>query len=812
MKIYLFLFVAVVATAVTSAQTISQEGRARELNSNNQPVSGVFIKYENSASANSDSNGNFKLTFIEKKSGDLVFLEDVKKSGYELVNHKDLEVATLTNSQQLNKDVILAKVGVIDAAKKEYYGISDRALTASLEKEKSNLRSKLKAAELDQREYLSQLQSLQEQYDLQKKSLDELSEKFATTNFDDVEPVYKEALALFKNGDILSAISKLESTNSSERTSEILREEERILAAQQELDEQKEKIAQIKQKQIAAVSLLADMYTLNFDRNKAKEQYDQLIALDSSDLEILQRSAYFYKIQHFYEDAISTYKSILTHPEAKPWQIGRAQLHLGDLYTSTGSLEDALGAFTEGFNTYKDLQANTPSLLFKSGLAHAHWKIGVAYKSLGSLERSLEELEKFRSLQEELLEAAPENVNYKRDLAVAYEKLGVTTSAIGDLNTALGMFEKDYDLVKSLREIDSSNTGLKNDLAIANYFLGRTHEDLGDLTRALEYYSENLRLNEELVSQEPHNSEYILNLGFANQAMGIIYSKMGDLKTALTFHKQYHALEEQIVNLHPLNADYKKALATSLSYVGQTYYYMGELEESLTYYEKEIDLFSELLESDPINTELKMRLANAHKDKGWSYMYLKDHEAALNKFKEYQILNQELFTAHPTNTDFKYVYAVSCQAVGRAYAELGQHEEALANYKIYNRILEELYTSYPDQVNFKNSLAISYEKLGQAHVELGHFKKALGFYDKEVKLFKELSEDHSANLRFKKSLAVTYAIIGEFYAEKLNDKQKAFEHYKAAEAILLELVELAPEYDQYKNILSDVQEELKNKY
>lgn len=810
MKNYLVLLVTVTLATMVSAQTISQEGRTRELNSNNQPVSGVFIKYENSASANSDSNGNFKLTFIEKKSGDIIFLEDVKKSGYELVNQKDLEVATLTNTQHLNKDIILAKIGVIETAKKEYYGISDKALTTSLEKEKNKLKSKLKAADLNQLEYLSQLQSLQEQYDLQKKSLDELSEKFATTNFDDVEPIYIEALNLFKNGDILSAISKLEGTNSPEQTAKILREEKRILAAQQELNAQKQRMAQIKQKQIAAVSLLADMYSLNFDRIKAKEQYDQLVALDSSDIEILERSAYFYKRQHFYKDAISTYKSIIIHPEAKSWQIGGAQLHLGDLYTSIGSLEDALRLFKEGYNSYKDLQANTPSLVFKSGLAHSHWKIGVAYKSLGSLEKSLVELEKFKTLQEELHEAAPKNVNYKRNLAVAYEKLGITTSAIGDLNAALDLFENRYNLVKSLKEIDPSNLDLKNHLALANYFLGRTHEDLGDLPRAMEYFSENLRLNKELVNQEPNNSEYKLNLGFANQSMGIIYSKMGDLKTALTFHRQYNELEKEIVNLYPLNTNYKNALAISFSYVGQTYYYMGELEESLIYYEEEINLFNELYESDPINTDIKTRLANAHKDKGWSYMYLKNYEASLNSFKQYNKLNEVLFKANPKNTDFKYVYAVSCQAVGRAYTELDQHDDALENYKMYNQILEELYKSYPEQVDFKSSLAISYEKLGQAHIELGNLKKVIGLYKKELKLFEELSQDHSEILRFKKSLAVTYAIIGDFYLSNLEDKNKAIKNFKAAETILLELVDLAPEYDQYKNILHMVQEELKN--
>jgi tetratricopeptide (TPR) repeat protein len=810
MKNYLVFIVTIILATNLSAQTISQEGKARELNSNNQPIPGVFIKFENSASANSDSNGNFRLYFLEKKSGDIIFLEDVKKSGYELVNQKELEVTTLTNAERLNKDIILAKIGVIDAAKKEYYGISDKALTTSFEKEKNKLKSELNAAKLNQQDYLSQLQSLQEQYDLQKKSLDDLSEKFATTNFDDVEPIYLEALELFKNGDILSAIAKLENTNSSEQTSKILKEEKRIAAAQQELDTQKENLDKIKQNQISAVSLLADMYSLNFDRIKAKEQYDQLISLDSSDIEILQRSGYFYKNQHFYEDAIAIYKGIIKHPEAKPWQIGDAQLHLGDLYTSTGSLKEALNSFKESYNIYKDLQIYRSSLLFKNGLAQAHWKIGVAFKSLGLLEKSLTELETFKKLQEELVEALPDNVDYKRNLAVAYEKLGITTSAIGDLKTALEFFLHRYELAKQLTNADPSSLDLKNHLALANFYLGKTYEDLGDLPQALNYFTENLRLNEELVNLQPKDSEYKLNLGFANQSMGIIYSKMGDLKSALTHHQEYNSLEKEIVDLYPLNIYYKTALAISFSYVGQTYFFMGELEKSLVYYAEEINLFNELHQLDPINTDITIRLANAYKDKGWSYMRLKNYEAALENFSHYKKLNKELFMANPKNSDFKYVYAVSSQAFGRANSELGKHQEALENFKIYNEILEDLYKSYPEKVDFKNSLAISYEKLGQVQIELGNYKRVLDHFLKELKLFEELSQDHSENLTFKKSLAVTYANIGDFYLFNMKDKDKAVKNYRAAEAILLELIDLAPNYAEYKNILTIIQEELKN--
>ena len=60
--------------------------------------------------------------------GDIIFLEEIRKSGYELVNEKDFEIVKISNTNQLGVDVILAERGVVDAAKKEYYEVSDSAL------------------------------------------------------------------------------------------------------------------------------------------------------------------------------------------------------------------------------------------------------------------------------------------------------------------------------------------------------------------------------------------------------------------------------------------------------------------------------------------------------------------------------------------------------------------------------------------------------------------------------------------------------------------------------------------------------------
>ena len=280
MKTHYLTFILLSFVLHLHSQTV-QTGQVRELNSSKRPIPGADIKFEDASSEVSDDAGNFRLVFQNKKPGDLIFKERIYKRGYELVNDKDFEIVKISNTDQLGVDVILAVAGTVDAAKKTYYNVSDAALLAGFEREKNALRDQLQKTRISQQEYLNQITDLQEAYERQRESLDALAEKFARVNFDDVEPYYEEALKLFKEGKIDEAIEVLESANPARRTEQIIAEEKRITRAQAELDSQRVALQREKQKQIDAVRLLADMYSLKFDPAKAKAQYDQLVRLDS---------------------------------------------------------------------------------------------------------------------------------------------------------------------------------------------------------------------------------------------------------------------------------------------------------------------------------------------------------------------------------------------------------------------------------------------------------------------------------------------------------------------------------------------------
>jgi hypothetical protein len=186
------------------------------------------------------------------------------------------------------------------------------------------LRTALQKAKIGQQDYLNRLTVLQEEYDRQKESLDVLAEKFARVNFDDVDSLYQEALELFKAGDIEACQEKLESAKLLERTDQRLQERKRIKKGKEELARQETENEKGIREDIEKLKLLVQTYLLNFELKKAEAVYDQLIKLDSTNLEILWETANFYREQHLYDKALKLYPEITIHPEAEPWQTANA--------------------------------------------------------------------------------------------------------------------------------------------------------------------------------------------------------------------------------------------------------------------------------------------------------------------------------------------------------------------------------------------------------------------------------------------------------------------------------------------------------
>ncbi|MBK8705601.1 MAG: tetratricopeptide repeat protein, partial [Saprospiraceae bacterium] len=406
----------------------------REQNSGKKPVQAAQVVWKPTLSY-PITTAYSPLRFPRKKAGEWAFLEDVQKSGYELVNKKEIEQVKLSSDERLGVDVILAPAGKLDVARREYYDISDKALLAGFEREKKALRDKLQKSHLNQQQYEEKYEYIQKQYDQQQQQLTQLADKFARVNFDDVSPVYQEALELFKAGHIDQAIAKLESINPAKRTEEIIKEEKRIGEAQKELDAQRAALETEKRQQIANLRLLAD--NADFDPVKARSAIRPVAAAGFDGFGDIVGCRQLLQRQSPLRKALHVCPLVIVHPKAEEWQLANAHGYLGELHTTTGNLPAALDAFTKVFRLYEQMHRSEPNHSFyKKNLAISYSKLGSTHTALGNLPQALTFFKKDIELSKELYAAYPQNVDFKNGLAISYEKLGETHTALGNLDQA----------------------------------------------------------------------------------------------------------------------------------------------------------------------------------------------------------------------------------------------------------------------------------------------------------------------------------------------------------------------------------------
>lgn len=784
-----------------------QIGVVREQNSNKRPLGTVQVVFDGAVPTTSGDDGIFRLVFQGKKAGELIFFNEIKKNGYELVNGKDLEILKISSTNRLVEDIILAKSGVLETAKKEYYGISDRALLAGFEREKKALREKLQKSQVNQQQYADQLTALQEQYDLQKQNLDALAEQFARVNFDDVDSLYRKAFELFKTGEIEACKKKLENANLIGRTNLRLQERTRIVGAEKAIAKQKADNEKGIQDDIKALRLQTQTYLLTFEFSKAELLYDQLLQLDSTNLGILIETADFYREQHRYAKALRSYPKIIAHPEAQKWQIANAYSHLGELHTDTGNLTDAMFANEKFLKMYEELlsKQDTFSNSYKQNLANAYLQLGLTYNTLGKLNEALKCFENGLKLDKKIYKAYPSNIDNKNNMAVSNIRLGSTHTELGNLDIALKYFEDALELTTQIHKAHPNNVVYKRNLAYANSKLGLNYTARGNLEQGLLFHQTELKLTKEIFEIRPNDAIIIDQLAVAYDNLGSIYTKIGNLDQALLYFEEELNLSKQNHEAYPSNMLYKYGLNFIYNQLGTTHLTLGNLEKALAFFEVTLTLAEELYRTDSLNLVFKYSLGTANEMLGEVHRALGNLDKALGFSETLTSISKEIYESSPDDINSKLTLSIAYEHLGDVHTLLGNIDQALLFFESDFQLAKELYDALPNNIGLKYGLSVAYEKLGLTYSRLGNLDKALNYLQARFKLSKELNEASPDNVDFKSALAATFSQLGMFYQQHYPGNSLALTNLEWSENEYKELTKNYPDFVDFQNTLKEIQ-------
>ena len=109
--------------AATASSAVRQHGIALLQNSGRQPLPQVTVMVSGAAPATSDSHGQFSLHFATRNEGDAVRTVEIGKTGYELVNTREVTLWNISATDTFT--VVLCPRGSLAESRRRYYKLGE---------------------------------------------------------------------------------------------------------------------------------------------------------------------------------------------------------------------------------------------------------------------------------------------------------------------------------------------------------------------------------------------------------------------------------------------------------------------------------------------------------------------------------------------------------------------------------------------------------------------------------------------------------------------------------------------------------------
>jgi len=737
-----------------------QTGLVREINSGKKPVGGVQVSFEGAVPTTSDDNGLFRLRFHNKRPGDFIFFTEIRKTGYELVNGKDLEVLKISNTNILGEDIIVAKKGVLDAAKKLYYEVSDKALLASFKKEKTDLRNKLKKAELGQKEYEQQLTDLQEEFDRQQKSLEEVAEKFARVNFDDIDSLYKAALDLYRSGDIDGTIIKLEEAD-------LIKRAEKILGLEA-------KVAKEKRETIRFMRLQADMYLLKFRYKDAEKIFDKLVLLDTNNIDNLEKAANFYYKQHLMHKAQNIFTSISNNPYT-------SKLQLSNAYFKLGSIHDNYGLAILSMQGYRKSLELTENILEQHPMTHEIAEnLALVYEALSSMYNDYRKSDSALwaskiavSIREKIRINTRDEPRYVLGLSVAYENYANIYWTHGDFQKAEFFNEKATVLAKQVYSKYPDKHEYKHGYISAYEKLAFTYVSAGKNKEAEKAYADIISLAEELYNSNKYNNKYKNGLGIVYEHAGILYYNSGNKERSLQYLKLRSIIANSLAEEYPAQVRFKINLGWAIQLLGVINQEFGQLDSALHYFEKMRSIFQELNGINPKNSEIMNGLGLSHQFLGRVYFLKKDFKSAITDFGAFNNVAYALSSEYKNSALFKKALAISYDWLAKSSAKLALFDSAIYYYENSLIINFGIYDAFSKEYKWVHELLSSIAELTIVLFQQRKYEKTVEYTVRSIEIRKKGVLTFPEKVNWKQEIALSYnnAAFFSLYCQRYLDAE-----------------------------------------
>ena len=176
-----------------------------------KPLQGVTIRVRGVMNALvSDANGSFKIQATGKKDGDALIINSINKNGYEL---KDKEIVgrSLVFSSRVPIQLVMVSSSQLAADKKRIEDNAYKVAENNYKKKVAELEKQKKQKELSAKDYETQLQELEARYENYMALVDDMAERYALTDYDELDSIDIQINECIENGELDKADSLIHS-------------------------------------------------------------------------------------------------------------------------------------------------------------------------------------------------------------------------------------------------------------------------------------------------------------------------------------------------------------------------------------------------------------------------------------------------------------------------------------------------------------------------------------------------------------------------------------------------------------------------
>lgn len=520
----------------------------------------------------SKKGGKFSFTINGKRQGDSFTVSRVQKKGYTLVD-KQIKGRRFAYSSTVPVEIVMVADAQLEKDKKQ---IEDKAYNRAkkdYDQKVAALGKQLQEKTISEQEYRKKYDELNQNYNNYVQLIDQMAERYATTDYKGMNSVSQEIQASIENADLERANELINAKGDLDQREQELNNKRALKEKSEQLSQQLEKDIEIE---------LADLnqdfankfyiHAAAYRNDSAAYYLERIVNLNPTSIgDILYAAEFIDGNLADYPRARKYYQMVLDQISDSTTDemqdvAGVTCQRIGLTYDNQNEPDKAL----EWHHKSLDILTKMPNP-DSSDVAMAYTLIGRAYMNKEEYDKGAEYTLKGLQMREQA--AQPDTA----ELAQSYNNLAFLANRLNDNDKALEYHQKALDLRRKAFG-ENSQLAAFSHMNIGSFYFVSLH----DKDKALEHLNKAYEVfHPQFGNSHPYTQQVLFDLGQ-------IHQELGNYDQAVEYFRDYAQGKQQYYGAESSEA------VKSILHLANAYLQKGDSAHALEYYQQALSIYEKL--------------------------------------------------------------------------------------------------------------------------------------------------------------------------------------------------------------------------